>query len=275
VRREGEGEDKEGALLERIGGPRSRAEIHDGVRSLIAWPPHPAFSSPCVYSLQHHCYPHRPFLTFALFLFLFSLSISFLYLSFSSRYPMASHSINQYPSSVPGTSSGATMVRFSGGSPLTDPPAGHEYTSSLPEYTLGDIPTIPVSHAQYQWQPLLPAPTSDPLADSHVSQVTGPPHIRLMYSSSMATLQDQSNPPAMAIPHMRPPSPPQNEIPSPPNKPPGRYRKRVHSCSMCEKAFDRPSTLKKVHPPSFPCSMRLTSPHSTCWSIRERNVSFR
>ena len=122
---------------------------------------------------------HRPFLTFAFFLFLF--------LSFS-RYPMASHSINQYPSSVPGTSSRATMVRFSGGSPSTDPPAGHEYTSSLPEYTLGDIPTISASHAQYQWQPLLPTPTgptSDSLADSHVSQVTGPPHIRLMYSSSM------------------------------------------------------------------------------------------
>jgi hypothetical protein len=206
---------------------------------------------------------------FALFLFLFLLSLSF------SRYPMASHSINQYPSSVPGTSSGATMVRFSGGSPSTDPPAGHEYTSSLPEYTLGDIPTIPASHAQYQWHPLLPAPTSDSLADSHVSQVTGPPHIRLMYSSSMATLQDQSNPPAMAIPPMRPPSPPQNEIPSPNNKPPGRYRKRVHSCTMCEKAFDRPSTLKKVHPLSFSCSMELTSPCSTCWSIRERNVSLR
>ncbi|KAN0121429.1 hypothetical protein V8E52_003325, partial [Russula decolorans] len=63
--------------------------------------------------------------------------------------------------------------------------------------------------------------------------------------SSMATLQGQSNPPAMAIPPMRPPSPPQNEIPSSNNKPPGRYRKRVHSCTMCEKAFDRPSTLKK------------------------------
>ncbi|KAI9510645.1 hypothetical protein F5148DRAFT_976509 [Russula earlei] len=44
---------------------------------------------------------------------------------------------------------------------------------------------------------------------------------------------------------MRPPSPPQNEIHSLPNKPPGRYRKRIHACSMCEKAFDRPSTLKK------------------------------
>ena len=159
---------------------------------------------------------------------------------------MASHSINQHPSSLPGTSSGATMVRFSGGSPSTDSPAGHEYTSSLPEYTFGDITTIPASHAQYQWQPQLPAPTSDSLADSHVSQVTGP-HIRLMYSSSIATLQLQSNPPAMAIPPMRPASPPQNEIPPPPNKPPGRYRKRVHSCTMCEKAFDRPSTLKKVH----------------------------
>ncbi len=159
---------------------------------------------------------------------------------------MASHSINQYPSSVPGTSSGATMLRFSGGSPSTDPPAGHEYTSSLPEYTLGDLPTIPASHAQYQWPPLLAA--NVPLADSHVSQVTGPPHIRPMYSSSMATLQDQSTPPAMAIPPIRPPSPPQNEIPSPNNKPPGRHRKRVHSCSMCEKAFDRPSTLKKVFP---------------------------
>ncbi|KAF8480802.1 hypothetical protein DFH94DRAFT_681465 [Russula ochroleuca] len=52
----------------------------------------------------------------------------------------------------------------------------------------------------------------------------------------------------MAIPPMRPPSPPQNEIPSHLNKPPGRCRKRIHSCSMCEKAFDRPSTLKKVHP---------------------------
>ena len=41
------------------------------------WPPHPALSSPCVYSFQHHCYPHRPFLTFVFFLFLFlSLSLS-------------------------------------------------------------------------------------------------------------------------------------------------------------------------------------------------------
>jgi hypothetical protein len=256
-------------LVERIRGPRSRAEIHDGVRSLIPWPPHPAVSSPCVYSFQHHCYPHRPFLTLRVLSLSLSLSLSF------SRYPMASHFINQYPSSVPGTSSAATMARFSGGSPSTDPPAGHEYTSSLPEYSLGDIPTIPASHAQYQWQPLLPAPTSDSFPDSHVSQVTGPPHIRLMYTSSMATLQDQSNPPAMAIPPMRPPSPPQNEIPSPNNKPPGRYRKRVHSCTMCEKAFDRPSTLKKVYPLSFSCSMELTSPYSTCWSIRERNVSFR
>ncbi|KAI0248085.1 hypothetical protein BJV78DRAFT_1239857 [Lactifluus subvellereus] len=52
----------------------------------------------------------------------------------------------------------------------------------------------------------------------------------------------------MAIPPIRPPSPPQNEDPSPPHKSAGRYRKRVHSCSMCEKAFDRPSTLKKVPP---------------------------
>ena len=225
--------------LERIRVPRSRAEIHDGVRSLIAWPPHPAVSSPCVYSFQHHCYPHRPFPHF---------SRSFLVL-FSSRYPMASNFINQYPSSVPGTSSGATMVRFSAGSPSSsDPPAGHEYTSSLPDFTLGDLPTIPASHAHYQWPPPFASPTSDSLVNSHVPQVTGPTHIRLMYSSSIATLQDQSTSPAMAIPPMRPPSPPQNEISSLPNKPPSRCRKRIHSCSMCEKAFDRPSTLKKVHP---------------------------
>src|SRR5260370_5351588 len=106
------------------GGGR-RADINDGARFHNLWTPDPAVSPPCVYSFLHHCYPHRPFLTLVLFLSLF-LSLSF------SRYPMASHSINQYPSSVPGTSSGATMLRFSGGSPSTDPPAGHEYTSSLP-----------------------------------------------------------------------------------------------------------------------------------------------
>ena len=38
------------------------------------------------------------------------------------------------------------------------------------------------------------------------------------------------------------------EIPSHINKPPARQR--IHSCIMCEKAFNRPSALKKVHPPS-------------------------
>lgn len=184
---------------------------------------------------------------------------------------MASNFIN----SVPGTSSGATILRFSGGSPSTDPPAGHEYSSSFPDFILGDIPTIPASHAQYQWPPPpFASPTSDSLVNSHVSQVTGPPHIRLMYSSSMATLQDQPASPAMAIPPMRPPSPPQNEIPSHINKPPARCRKRIHSCTMCEKAFDRPSTLKKVHPPSSYATILLTVPYSTCWFIPERNVSF-
>ena len=164
---------------------------------------------------------------------------------------MADNFINQYPSSVPGTSSGATtMVSFSGGSPSTHPPAGHEYTTSLPDFILGDIPTNPVTHAQYQWPPPFATPTSDAIASSHVSPLSGPPHIRLMYSSSLATLEEQTASPAMAIPPMRPPSPPQNEIPPLTAKPPGRHRKRIHSCSMCEKAFDRPSTLKKVRPPS-------------------------
>lgn len=164
---------------------------------------------------------------------------------------MADNFINQYPSSVPGTSSGATLVSFSGGSPSTHPPTGHEYTSSLPEFILGDIPTNPVSHTQYQWPPPFATPTSDTVASSHVSQLSGPPHIRLMYSSSsLATLEELTASPAMAIPPMRPPSPPQNEIPPLSAKPAGRHRKRIHSCSMCEKAFDRPSTLKKVRPPS-------------------------
>ncbi|KAH9994469.1 hypothetical protein BJV77DRAFT_994973, partial [Russula vinacea] len=68
--------------------------------------------------------------------------------------------------------------------------------------------------------------------------------------------------------------PPQNEIPSHINKPPARCRKRIHSCTMCEKAFDRPSTLKKVHPPSSYATILLTVPYSTCWFIPERNVSF-
>jgi len=157
---------------------------------------------------------------------------------------MASNFINQCPSLVPGTSSGAFMVSFSGGSPSSRPSAGHEYTSSLPEFILGDIPTNPASPTQYQWSPPFASPTSDTVAYSHVPQLSGPPHIRLMYSSSMATLEGQTASPAMAIPPMRPPSPPQNDIPLLP-KPPGRYRKRVHACSMCEKAFDRPSTLKK------------------------------
>lgn len=158
---------------------------------------------------------------------------------------MADNPINQYPTSVPGTSSGATMVSFSGGSPSTHPPAGHEYTSSLPDFILGDIPTNPASHPQYQWPPPFASPTSsDTVAISHVPQLSGPPHIRLMYSSpSMATLEEQS--PAMAIPPMRPPSPPQNEILPLPPRPPGRHRKRIHACTMCDKAFDRPSTLKK------------------------------
>src|SRR5260221_7365890 len=162
---------------------------------------------------------------------------------------MADNFINQYPTSDPGTSSGATMVSFAGGSPSTHPPAGHEYTSSLPDFILGDIPTNPASHNhnQYQWPPPFASPTSDTVAISHVPQMSGPPHIRLMYSSSsMATLEGQTAPPAMAIPPMRPPSPPQNEIPPLPPRPPGRHRKRIHSCTMCEKAFDRPSTLKKV-----------------------------
>jgi len=164
---------------------------------------------------------------------------------------MADNFINQYPSSVPGTSSGATMVSFSGGSPSSRPSAGHEYTSSLPEFILGDIPTNPASPTQYQWSPPFASPTSDTVAYSHVSQLSGPPHIRPMYSSSMATLEEHTASPAMAIVPMRPPSPPQNDTPLLP-KPPGRYRKRVHACTMCEKAFDRPSTLKKVRPLSFP-----------------------
>ncbi|KAF8261526.1 hypothetical protein EI94DRAFT_1789416 [Lactarius quietus] len=62
---------------------------------------------------------------------------------------------------------------------------------------------------------------------------------------SISTLEEQIVPPAMAIPPMRPSSPPQNENPSSPLKSAARCRKRIHSCSMCEKAFDRPSTLKK------------------------------
>jgi hypothetical protein len=163
---------------------------------------------------------------------------------------MASNFINQYPPSVPGPSSGATIAScFSAGSPSTHHPAGHEYTSSLPEFILSDIPTNPASHAtQYQWQLSIPDPTTDHVPNSHVPQVTGPSHIRPLYSS-MATLQEQQIvPPAMAIPPIRPPSPPQNDNPSPSNKSAGRCRKRVHSCPMCEKAFDRPSTLKKVRP---------------------------
>jgi hypothetical protein len=163
---------------------------------------------------------------------------------------MASNFINQYPSSVPGTSSGATMAScFSTGSPSTLHPAGHEYTSSLPEFILSDIPTNPASHTtQYQWHLSFAAPTTGPLPNSHVPQVTGPSHIRPLYSS-MATLQEQQIIPlAMAIPPIRPPSPPQNENPSSSHKSAVRCRKRVHSCSMCEKAFDRPSTLKKVRP---------------------------
>lgn len=160
---------------------------------------------------------------------------------------MASNFINQYPPSVPGPSSGATMARFSAGSPSTLHPAGHEYTSSLPEFILSNIPTNPASHSQYQWQLSFADPTSDYGANSHVPQVTGPTHIRLNYSS-LATLEGQQiTPPAMAIPP-RPPSPPQNENLSSPHKSAARCRKRVHSCPMCEKAFDRPSTLKKVLP---------------------------
>jgi hypothetical protein len=160
---------------------------------------------------------------------------------------MASNFINQYPSSVPGTSSGAIVSScFSAGSPSALHPVGHEYTSSLPEFILSDIPTNPAS--QYQWQLSFADPTSDHVPNSHVPQVTGPSHIRPLYSS-MATLQEQQIiSPSMAIPPIRPPSPPQNENPSPPHKSAGRCRKRVHSCSMCEKAFDRPSTLKKVRP---------------------------
>lgn len=160
---------------------------------------------------------------------------------------MAEDLTNQHPTSVPGTSSGATMVSFSRGSPSTHPPTGHEYTSSLPHFILGDIPTNPASHAQYQWPPPFASPTSDAVAISHVPQLSGPPHIRLMYSSpSMATLEGLPASPTMAIPPMRPPSPPQNDIPPLQPRPPGRHRKRIHACSMCEKAFDRPSTLKKV-----------------------------
>ncbi|KAH9009085.1 hypothetical protein EDB85DRAFT_1481165 [Lactarius pseudohatsudake] len=54
---------------------------------------------------------------------------------------------------------------------------------------------------------------------------------------SIATLEEQIVPPAMAIPPMR--------LASPPQKSAARCRKRIHSCSMCEKAFHRPSTLKK------------------------------
>ncbi|KAI0307429.1 hypothetical protein B0F90DRAFT_1812918 [Multifurca ochricompacta] len=162
---------------------------------------------------------------------------------------MPSSFINhQYPPSVPGTSSGATMTSFSGGSPSTNQLGGHGYTSPLADFILGDIPTTnPASHLQYQWPPLFASPsTSNHVANSHAPQVTGPLHIRLMYSSSMATFEEQQIvPPAMAIPPIRPPSPPQNENPFPPHKPAGRCRKRIHSCSMCEKAFDRPSTLKK------------------------------
>ena len=164
------------------------------------------------------------------------------------------------------------MVSFSAGSPSTDLPAGHEYTSSLPEFILGDLPTNPASHTpQYQWPPSFASLTSDSLSNSHVSQATGPPHIRLMYSSSMATLQEQSASPAtMAIPPMRPPSPPQSDIPPPPSKPPGRYRKRIHSCPMCEKAFDRPSTLKKV---SCPLTISRSSPYDRANSSSIAHVS--
>src|SRR6266702_986511 len=162
---------------------------------------------------------------------------------------MGSNFINQYPPSVPETSSGAAMASFSGGSPSTLQLGGHEFTSPLAGFILGDIPTYTASRSQYQWPPLFASPSNN-FSISHVPPATGQPHIRLVYPS-IATLEEQIVPPAMAIPPMRPPSPPQNKNTPSPLKSAARCRKRIHSCSMCEKAFDRPSTLKKVHPLSF------------------------
>ncbi len=162
---------------------------------------------------------------------------------------MASSFVNQRPPPVPETSSGAAMASFSGGSPSVYQLGGHEFTSPFAGFELGDIPTNTASHSQYQWPPLFASP-SNSFFNSHVPQASGPPHIRLMYPS-VATLEEQIVPPVMAIPPMRPPPPPHNEDPSSPLKPAARCRKRIHSCSMCEKAFDRPSTLKKVRPLSF------------------------
>jgi hypothetical protein len=71
----------------------------------------------------------------------------------------------------------------------------------------------------------------------------------------MEALQDQSAPqaPTIDISPTRPSSPPQNEISSP-NEPPASGR-LDHSSSMCEEAFDRPSALKQVHPPSLECTI--------------------
>ena len=108
---------------------------------------------PCRQQPQHHHTSPRPFLSY---LCSFSLSLS---LSFS-WHPCKGPTINYYPSSVPGTSSGATMVRFSGGSPSTDPPAGHEHGHCpLPEIWLwGDIPHNPGQSRSVSTAPALASP---------------------------------------------------------------------------------------------------------------------
>jgi hypothetical protein len=54
----------------------------------------------------------------------------------------------------------------------------------------------------------------------------------------------------------------------------GRSREKRHACWMCHKAFDRPSTLRKVPqlflPNFYPVLTRMF--HSTCWSIPARKA---
>ncbi|KAI0271697.1 hypothetical protein BC834DRAFT_967136 [Gloeopeniophorella convolvens] len=144
------------------------------------------------------------------------------------------------------------MASFSRGSPSAEHLAGHGYNTSLADFVLDHPLSNAATVAQYQRPPQFASPSTH-VATSHVlgaaARLPGPYLKPTAKPSTVSTTAAGGHfvfPtfPTMTVELPRAPSPPPDDNSSQ-EKPQGRSRKRLHSCTMCEKAFDRPSTLKK------------------------------